>query len=170
LQLPDDSPANSRENSSLKVKPGEEVASPLSSQAPSTSAGPLHPQPAMAPSSEVTRRRLLLVEDDPASRKALKAIMGRRGWDVSVATNLAEAHLHLDDPIDVLILDLMLPDGDGTTLLNRIRTDQRTVKVVVTTGSNDSEKLATVRLLQPDSVLLKPVDLDKLIDAVGEPE
>ncbi len=67
---------------------------------------------------------------------------------------------------DVLVLDLMLPDGDGIVLLSRIRQENWPIEVVVTTGSSDSVKLGAVRRLEPDSILFKPVDLEQLLKAV----
>jgi two-component system KDP operon response regulator KdpE len=110
-----------------------------------------------------------VVEDDAASRKALRAILSRQGWEVLAAATLAEGRHYLESAPHVLILDLMLPDGDGTSLLRLIREENRPVKVIVTTGSSDSAKLAAVRLLKPDAIVVKPVDLDKLLLEVGRP-
>jgi len=65
-----------------------------------------------------------------------------------------------------VILDLMLPDGDGIQILERIRHDQIHTKVAVTTASSDSTKLDRVRALQPDSMMFKPIDLPQLLRAL----
>jgi DNA-binding NarL/FixJ family response regulator len=95
--------------------------------------------------------------------------MTRQGWEVLAASCLEEGRTLLELAPDVLILDLMLPDGDGTTLLKLIREENRNVRVIVTTGSIDSAKLDSVLLLKPESLLVKPVDLELLLHAVGKP-
>ncbi len=110
-----------------------------------------------------------MVEDDLASRKALGAILSRQGWEVLTAANLAEAHPIIETRPDVLILDLMLPDGDGASLLRQIREQDSKTRVVVTTGTSDSARLARVYQLKPDAVLFKPIDLGMLIKAIELP-
>jgi DNA-binding response OmpR family regulator len=110
-----------------------------------------------------------LVEDDSASRKAVQAIMTRQGWEVLATSRLAEGRKFLDLGTDVLILDLMLPDGDGMSLLQLIRDENRPVRVIVTTGSMDSAKIDAVLRLNPESLLVKPIDLELLLHAVGKP-
>jgi two-component system OmpR family response regulator len=92
--------------------------------------------------------------------------MQRKGWDVRSASTLAEARVLLADDPSVLILDLMLPDGDGTVLLREIRDNGRPIQVIVTTGSSDSVKLAVVSQLRADAILQKPVDLERLLVAI----
>ena len=111
--------------------------------------------------------QLLLVEDDPATAKALAAICRRRGWDVNVAATLAETWPLLAQHPDVVVLDLMLPDGDGIEVLKRVRHEGSDVRVVVTTGSEDRERMQSVRALDPDLFLTKPINLQELLDGVG---
>ena len=108
-----------------------------------------------------------MVEDDRATRRALRAIVTRRGWDVSAASSLAEAWPILRSGPDYMILDLMLPDGDGLSLLEAVRDEGLPTRVVVTTGSADSTRLAAVRQLKPHSLLFKPVDIDELLRELG---
>lgn len=108
-----------------------------------------------------------MVEDDPATAKALAAICRRRGWDVSVAATLAESWPLLEQGPDVLVLDLMLPDGDGMEILSRVRQEQRSIRIVVTTGSDDPARLQAVRSLRPDLFLMKPINLQELLEGVG---
>lgn len=112
---------------------------------------------------------MLLVEDDPATAGALRAILSRKGWAVEVAGTLAEALglVGRAPPPDWLVLDLMLPDGDGVSLLRKIRADGLTVRVAVTTGSADRSRLDAVAALRPDLFLSKPIDLGELLGAMA---
>src|SRR3954469_19581172 len=105
--------------------------------------------------------RLLIVEDDSATREALRGIYTRLGWLVSEAGTVAEALALLDAEPEpcCLILDLMLPDGDGTAVLERVRAKGLKTWVAVGTGTVDLALLRTVALLRPDTMLPKPIRL-----------
>ena len=66
--------------------------------------------------------RVLVVEDDPGIAAGLAAHLGRAGHAVDCTGNLAEGWRALaGEPYDVVLLDLGLPDGDGSQLLRRVR-------------------------------------------------
>src|SRR4051794_23230779 len=105
--------------------------------------------------------RLLIAEDDAATRKALRGHYLRLGWQVSEAGTVAEALASLDSEPEpcCLILDLTLPDGDGTAVLERVRAKGHKTRVAVCTGSIDLAQLRAVALLRPDAMLPKPIRL-----------
>ena len=80
---------------------------------------------------------LLVVEDDESSRTVWKIIFSRRGWNVALASTVAEGLAMLDPAPDFLILDLSLPDGNGSAILQRIREANLKTRVAVTTGEGD---------------------------------
>jgi two-component system, OmpR family, response regulator len=119
------------------------------------------------PSPVPPKPTVLVVEDDPATYGALRAILSHRGWHVAVAVTLAEAMRQLDvSPPDCVILDLMLPDGNGVALLRAIRQRKLPVKVVVTTGAGDPNILQQTTGLAPDVLLRKPINLQELLRAI----
>jgi two-component system OmpR family response regulator/two-component system response regulator QseB len=66
--------------------------------------------------------RVLIVEDDPDIASGLHAALKQHGCAVDAASNLHQAWLALSmEPFDAVLLDLGLPDGDGLTLLHRLR-------------------------------------------------
>lgn len=65
--------------------------------------------------------------------------------------------------IDTVVLDLMLPDGDGATLLAHIRTTSPATRVIVATGVLDDAWLERVQSHGPASVLRKPIMMAELI-------
>ena len=109
------------------------------------------------------RKRILIVEDDHATYSALRSILTHYGYEVLLATTVAEADALLDTLPDVMVLDLMLPDGDGASLLRRVRDERLPVRVSVTTGMDDPEHLRQVQRLEPEFLLKKPIDLDQLL-------
>ena len=119
--------------------------------------------------------RLLIVEDDRVSQAVLLAIMlrGRPGLVAEGVSDVAGAIAALKArPIDVILLDLMLPGEPGEKLLEHLR--RRTPddlrprpRVIVATAVDDPERIAHVRALGADVVLVKPLDLDQLLAAIG---
>ncbi len=111
--------------------------------------------------------RMLVVEDDRVTRNALQRLFERRGWDVLVAATVAEGLAQLDPPPDCLILDLMLPDGDGAEVLRTVRAQGLPTKVAVCTGTGDADRLAEVASMNPEALLRKPVALADVVLACG---
>ncbi len=109
---------------------------------------------------------MLLVEDDLVSASALTAILARRGFEVLHAPTVAAGLAMLAELPDVVVLDLMLPDGDGAALLKHVRSSGLPIRVVVTTAVHDAARLADVRALGPDLVMQKPIDLAGLLRAI----
>ncbi|MEO6809838.1 MAG: response regulator [Isosphaeraceae bacterium] len=113
--------------------------------------------------------RLLLVEDHPATRNVLRRLLTMRGWDVLEATTIAEGLARLDPPPECLVLDLMLPDGDGETILRKVRDDCLPTRVVVNTGTHDPDRLSAVSELKPEALLQKPIDIEQLCQVCEVP-
>jgi two-component system, OmpR family, response regulator len=107
---------------------------------------------------------VLVVEDDPGARGALRYVFSRAGHHVTLAATLAEALLELrrHEP-DLVVLDLMLPDGDGEVVLQSLRASGSNVRVAVTTGVMEPQRLQRVQALNPTCVLLKPINVNDLL-------
>lgn len=112
---------------------------------------------------------MLLVEDDNAINKPLKMLLEQKGFRVTLATTLMAALSHLDPPPDWILLDLMLPDGDGVMVLEQVRQKQLPTQVAVTTGVAELDHVARVRALRPSALLRKPVKLESLLQMLGLP-
>lgn len=103
---------------------------------------------------------VLVVEDDAASRKTLVVLLKRLNFAAEAVADLASARQHLANSAPkILILDLMLPDGDGTELLAEIRRAQRPITVAVVTGVSNQLKLHEVTAWKPDALFGKPIDI-----------
>src|SRR5918997_682216 len=105
----------------------------------------------------MNRQRMLVVEDDRTTCDLLRAIFAHLGWQVVVASTVAEGLRLLDPPPDLLVLDISLPDGDGTEILRHVRTAHLPTRVAVTTGHNPA-LLPAVAHLRPDVLLQKPIE------------
>lgn len=114
-----------------------------------------------APTSPVN---VLVIEDDVISANALRIILTRRGCAVQIASSLADATTAMDESIpSVVLLDLLLPDGDGLDVLRVLRERDAKAKVIVMTGVHDPDHLLAARQLRPHAILHKPVYLPDLL-------
>ena len=80
-----------------------------------------------------TPLKVMLLEDDTAFREALAFVLAKEHEleVIAQAGSLAEARQALDGRLDVALLDLALPDGDGTELIAELRRSNPSIKVMV---------------------------------------
>jgi DNA-binding response OmpR family regulator len=116
---------------------------------------------------KLQNRTILVVEDDTITSSALRMLFERRGWSVRVASTIRQAQLQLDPWPHWMIVDLMLPDGDGADLLREIRQRKMTTQTIVATGVQDPSRLRAVRDLEPSAILHKPVSFTHVLAVVG---
>src|SRR5690349_18588704 len=104
--------------------------------------------------------KILVVEDDPISRKALMNILRRQGHDVVGADCARQAIDKLDWKPDVVVLDLMLAAGLGIAVLQDIRTDHLRPRVAILTGVDEPESIAEVAEYEPNAIFSKPLVIE----------
>ena len=106
---------------------------------------------------------ILLVEDEPGIVGALRPVLRAAGHTVTVATdgNAAIGKLSQDD-IDVVLLDLGLPDMDGKEVIRAIRRDGSIPIIVISARHQQTEKIAALDL-GADDYVDKPFELDELL-------
>jgi two-component system copper resistance phosphate regulon response regulator CusR len=109
--------------------------------------------------------RLLVVEDDPRLSDWLRRCLTEEGHIVDIAGSLAEARGALDGQ-DVVILDRMLPDGDGLELLRMMRSRKDRRPVLCLTARDRVEERVEGLRNGADDYLVKPFALDELVARV----
>jgi len=106
---------------------------------------------------------LLVVEDDDQLRKALTLTLRSRGYVVHPAANGAEALAGVASVrLDVVVLDLGLPDMDGVTVIERIR-ETSGVPIVVLSARRDQSDKVTALDAGADDYLTKPFGVEELL-------
>ena len=120
--------------------------------------------------------RILVVEDDNGIAEGLRTNLRQRGYAVDVCDGVASAWSALrTEPFDAVLLDLGLPDGDGSELLQRLRGNTRaepglagaglpdpaTPVLIMTARDQVSQRIAGLNL-GADDYLAKPFDVDEL--------
>ena len=114
------------------------------------------------------RRRpiILVVEDDAATAAALERILPRWGYDVRSACSLAAALSAVEaGPFDLLLSDLVLPDGNGEDLCRQLQAG-RHVPAIAVSGHSFPQDTERCKAAGFDRRLTKPVDLDLLFTAI----
>ncbi|MCP8939293.1 response regulator transcription factor [Alsobacter sp. SYSU M60028] len=112
--------------------------------------------------------RILLIEDDTALGAAVRDQIVADGHSVDWATRLDAARDHLGlAPYELVLLDLMLPDGRGLDFLRALRKAGDTTPVVILTALDQiSDRIAGLNA-GADDYLVKPFDLSELSARVG---
>lgn len=112
--------------------------------------------------SSIAARRVLIVEDEPSIAEGLKDLLAAPGRDIVVASSGGEALRLLDSTApDVVVLDIGLPDLDGTEVARRIHQRRPQQPVVFMTGHGDTGH---------KSMLRKPFAVGELLERIAEAE
>jgi DNA-binding NtrC family response regulator len=111
----------------------------------------------------VTRARVLCVDDDPAQRRLVSSFLGGRGYEVIEAETAEEAiRRFAGERPDLVLLDYVLPDGNGLELLARFRALEDEVPIVMVTGHGDVELAVEAIRAGAENFVLKPMSLAAL--------
>ena len=108
----------------------------------------------------------LIVDDNPQSRSALADIIARDGFTTSLASSLAEAREHFYPVPDLVLVDLVLPDGSGMELLSEPRIAKRS-DIVLITGHGSVEGSVNAMRLGAADYLTRPLDSQRLHDVIS---
>ena len=101
----------------------------------------------------MTSSRILLVDDEPAIQRALGPLLRSRGYDVEIATSGGEAlRLLAARTPDLIVLDLGLPDMEGTEVCRRIRERSKVPIVVLSARGAEADKVNALDLGADDYV------------------
>ncbi len=115
------------------------------------------------------RPRILLVDDEVAFANNLLKLLSKRGYDVVVVYNGADAvNIVGEKEFDVIILDMKMPGMDGIATLKEIKKKVPSVEVVILTGHGSVESGIEGMQLGAFDFLMKPVSIDDLQEKVSE--
>ena len=114
--------------------------------------------------------RLLLCDDSPVERLALAHYLRREGYNVDEAGDGESALEQLKArQVDLLLLDLEMPDVDGFDVLNYVREHRKSLPVILLSGLSPDEiqhKMSSLREAVLPPLFIKPVDPTQLIEVV----
>ena len=109
------------------------------------------------------RDKIIIVEDDPGISKYLQAALRSHEYDTLLAPDGKTALEMIASPCpDLLLLDLGLPDMDGSEIIRSVRAWSRMPIIIISARSAEIDKAAALDM-GADDYLTKPVDLDELL-------
>jgi DNA-binding NtrC family response regulator len=110
--------------------------------------------------------KILIVDDDAVQRRLLEALVHRLGYGAEVLDNGEAALRRLqeagDAPIDLLILDLVMPDLDGMAVLCRMREQRLKIPTIVQTANGSIEAVISAMRAGALDFVVKPVGAERL--------
>jgi DNA-binding NtrC family response regulator len=113
--------------------------------------------------------KVLVVDDEPLIRWAVTEMLGDLGYRAVEAGDARGAIAALSEsaPFEIMLLDVRLPDADGLTLFNRIRTLAPSARVILMTADATRELTDRAIALGAFAVVSKPFELTELADLVS---
>ena len=110
---------------------------------------------------------VLIVDDEETARSFISEALKDAGYEAAEAGNLAEANKVVDTgAADIVLLDVMLPDGSGLTLLDRLAMENPSPPVILITAYGEVDTAVEAMKKGAQDFLQKPLDLDRLLQAV----
>lgn len=108
--------------------------------------------------------RALVVDDEPVLAEMVSMTLRYEGWQVTTAANGAEAiKLAWDNPPDIVVLDIMLPDISGLEVLERLRENNPGLPLLLLTAKDSQEDRIAGLSAGGDDYVTKPFSLEELV-------
>lgn len=115
------------------------------------------------------KAKILIVDDDENIRKTMKAILEEENYSVDLATNGKEAIQMTNEKMyNLALLDIRLPDIEGVELLQLMKEYVPRTRKIMVTGYPTIQNAVMAINKNADAYLLKPVDIEKLLQIVKE--
>lgn len=108
--------------------------------------------------------KILVVDDELNILKLFNAILLNAGYEVITSTNGSDAlDIYYDQHIDMIICDEMMPVMSGNELIKEIRSDNKTIPIIMVTAKSSIDDKAVSYELGVDEYIVKPFDKDELL-------
>jgi len=114
------------------------------------------------------KARVLVVDDDTTVRTIVKMVLEERGFHVTEASCVSDALKYISsEKFDALLSDLHMPGaGDGLTVVSAMRHANPQAVTLLLSAFPAMDAAARAILLQPDRIMVKPIDLDLLVETI----
>lgn len=116
------------------------------------------------------QQRVLILDDESALRTALFRVLDKKNLNVITANRIEEAKvlISIDSPLDLAIVDLNLPDGDGIEFMSSIKSLHPACEVIILTGHASIESAVRATQRGAFHFLTKPFNLEELLSIVDK--
>ncbi len=116
--------------------------------------------------------RILIIDDESQIRSMLRLMLERVGYEViEAADGMDGIRQYRDNPADLIITDLIMPNKDGIGMIIELKKEFPKVKIIAMSGGGVNRPegyLDGAKKLGATRTLTKPIDRDEMIDAVTE--
>ena len=110
--------------------------------------------------------KILLVDDEKQFVDTLAERLAMRGFSARVAYDGPQALKAVEDPTDVIVLDLRMPGMDGFEVLRSVKKSNPQVQVIILTGHGGDAEEQTAYRKGAYNFLKKPMDIDELLNSI----
>ena len=111
-------------------------------------------------------RTILVADDEKEIRSLMRVYLEKDGYDVTEAENGAEVLKRLDESVDLMVLDIMMPQIDGIEVLKKVRKNNNIPIIIVSAKSEGYERILGLDL-GADDYMTKPFDPLELVARVS---
>ena len=111
------------------------------------------------------KQHILVVDDEPPIRQLLGSYFAKHGYEVITAADATEAFAKADNvPLNLVILDVLLPDTDGLEILEKLKSAHPNLPIIIMTGIGFDEELLQESIQKGASgYISKTLPLDQLL-------
>jgi DNA-binding response OmpR family regulator len=113
------------------------------------------------------KKTILLVEDDYALAMGTVFVLESEGYEVRHASNLKNARQLLDDKVNLIILDVMLPDGSGYEFCENVRAEGVRIPIIFLTAMSEEINIVQGLEMGADDYVAKPYRLKELLSRIA---
>jgi len=122
--------------------------------------------------NDTEAKHILCIEDEPEMIDLIRLILGRRGFEVIGAAGGKEGLEKVrQQPPDLILLDLMMPDMDGWEVYQQIKADEKIKDIpviVVTAKAQSIDKVLGLHIAKVDDYIAKPFSPQDLLNSVDK--
>lgn len=110
--------------------------------------------------------KILLVDDEKQFVDTLAERLAMRGFSARVAYDGPQALKAVEEPTDVIVLDLRMPGMDGFEVLRSVKKSNPQVQVIILTGHGGDAEEQTAYRMGAYNFLKKPMEIDELLNSI----
>jgi DNA-binding NtrC family response regulator len=117
----------------------------------------------------VEQTRILVIDDDENITKVVAAILKDQGYAIDIANTGNEAILKTrSNHYDVMLVDIRLPDMEGTEVITKIKDTTPKIRKIIVTGYPTLQNAVTAVNRGADAYIIKPFDVEKMLTTIKE--